>query len=391
VFSVTLVAGNAGGLGASSTLLMNLAAAPTAPSITSAAAASGQAGTAFTYQITTNTAATSYGLTGTLPLGLAFNTSTGAISGSPAGSGVTTVQLTATGAGGTSAPQSLVLNIAPAANVPVITSSIYASATVGQSFTYNITAQSVPAFPAAPFPAPFTLDAANLPAGLAVNPSTGVIQGQPTVAGVFTVGLVGTNSAGTGPITLLTIFVAPAPTAPTITSSPYAAAQVGIAFSYQISGTNNPVSYDVLGAPAWMTVNSSSGALAGTPTDAGSFTVQLVATNAAGASNPLTLTIIVAPSANAPTITSTRTASGAVSTVFSYQITAVVPTGAGAVTSYVATGLPAGLSLNAGTGLISGTPTSSGQYAITLIASNASGGSQPVILILAIAPSFTIN
>ena len=75
------------------------------------ATASGKVGVAFTYQITTNGTATSYGLAGSLPLGLTLNTSTGAIAGTPAASGVFTVQLTATGAGGTSLPQSFVLNM----------------------------------------------------------------------------------------------------------------------------------------------------------------------------------------------------------------------------------------------------------------------------------------
>jgi hypothetical protein len=313
------------------------------------------------------------------------------ISGQPAASGVFTVQLTATGTGGTSLPQSLVLNIAPADNVPIVTSPIYASATVGQSFTYQITAASSPAFPSAPFPAPFTLDAISLPPGLGVNPSTGIIQGQPTSAGVFTATLVGTNSAGTGPYRDLTIFVAPAPTAPTVTSSPYAAGQVGVGFSYQITGTNTPTSFDVLGAPAWMAINNLTGALAGSPTSPGTSTVQLIATNAAGSSNPLALTVTIAPSANAPVVTSSRNASGTVSAAFSYQITAAVPSGAPPVTTYVATGLPAGLSLNAGTGAISGTPTQSGQFEVTLIAHSSAGDSQPVTLVLTINPSVQFN
>lgn len=395
-FNATLRAANAAGLGTPSTLVVTVAAAAAAPSITSAAAVSGKVGAtaAFLYQITTSIpagsgAVTAYGLTGTLPLGLSFNTSTGAISGRPAESGIFTVLLTATNDGGSSQPQSLVLNIAPADNVPVITSGLYASATVGQTFTYTITAASTPAFPAAPFPAPFTLDAVNLPEGLAVNPSTGVIQGVPTTAGIFTATLVGTNGAGTGPFRDLTIFVQPAPTAPVVTSTPSAAAQVGTSFSYQITGTNSPTSFEVLGAPAWMTVNGQNGAVAGTPTTPGSFTVQLIAGNAAGTSNPLTLTLTVAPAANTPVITSSRNASGKVSVTtdpqpFSYQIMAT-----NTPTSYVATGLPGGLSLNATTGLISGHPNTSGQFEVTLIAVNDNGTGQPVTLIITIAPNVT--
>src|SRR5262249_30025165 len=51
-----------------------------------------------------------------------------------------------------------------------------------------------------------------------------------------------------------------------------------------------------------------------------------------------------------PVITSPTTASGTVGAAFSYQITAT-----NSPTSFGATGLPAGLSVNSGTGVISGT------------------------------------
>lgn len=384
-FEVTLRAGNAAGLGRSSPLAVSILPAATAPRITSQAAVSGKVGQDFIYTISVDGTATSFALTGTLPLGLTLNTLSGDIVGQPAAPGVSTVQLTATGPGGTSMPQSLVFNIAPADSAPRITSSNLTSATVGQDFSYTITAAGAPPFPAAPFPAPFTLDAVVLPPGLAVNPSTGVIAGQPTAAGRFTASLVGTNSAGTGPLRDLTFDIRPAAAAPKVTSSTHQAAQVGAPFSYHIVATNNPTAYEVLGAPDWMTVNSSTGALAGTPRLAGSITVKLLAKNAAGASDPLDLTIPVAASANAPVVTSPRTATGTAGTNFTYIIAATVPAGAPPVTSYFATGLPSGLSLNPNSGLITGRPAVSGQFEIALIVRSSAGASQPVTLIVTIS------
>ena len=69
-----------------------------------------------------------------------------------------------------------------------------------------------------------------------------------------------------------------------------------------------------------------------------------------------------------PAITSAITDTGTQGTPFSYQITA-----SNNPTSYSSTTLPSGLSLNAGSGLISGTPSGSGTFSVTLTATNASG------------------
>ncbi|MBA3960406.1 MAG: discoidin domain-containing protein [Chthoniobacterales bacterium] len=74
-------------------------------------------------------------------------------------------------------------------------------------------------------------------------------------------------------------------------------------------------------------------------------------------------------SAVIPQITSPLTAAGTVGTPFNYQILAT-----GNPTSYAATGLPAGLSVNNTTGSISGTPTIAGSPAnVTLSATNSTG------------------
>ncbi|MBL9129790.1 MAG: S8 family serine peptidase [Verrucomicrobiaceae bacterium] len=75
-----------------------------------------------------------------------------------------------------------------------------------------------------------------------------------------------------------------------------------------------------------------------------------------------------APLAVTPVVTSPATVSGTQNSPFAYQITAN-----NNPASYSATGLPAWLTLNATTGLISGTPTANGTFNFTVTATNTAG------------------
>jgi|GEM_PF-3559164 alpha-tubulin suppressor-like RCC1 family protein len=84
-----------------------------------------------------------------------------------------------------------------------------------------------------------------------------------------------------------------------------------------------------------------------------------------------------------PVITSPGTASATVGQTFNYQITA-----SNSPTNFNATGLPAGLSINAATGVISGIPTSSGTFMVTVSAFNA-GGTVNNSVTVTVAPDST--
>ena len=83
------------------TLSGSIAGVASVPSITSAAQATGQVGNAFSYQITASNSPTSFGLTGTLPSGVIFDSSSGLISGTPSAAGSFSLTMSATNAQGT--------------------------------------------------------------------------------------------------------------------------------------------------------------------------------------------------------------------------------------------------------------------------------------------------
>ncbi|MGD0090295.1 MAG: putative Ig domain-containing protein, partial [Planctomycetota bacterium] len=156
-----------------------------------------------------------------------------------------------------------------------------------------------------------------------------------------------------------------APPAPVITSATTATGTTGVAFTYSITASNSPTSYNAAGLPAGLSVNMSTGAITGTPTAAGNSSVAISATNAGGTGTAtLALTIVVPP----PVITSATTASGTIGVAFSFQITA-----SNSPASYTATGLPGGLSVDQAKGIISGTPTAALATDVAISAANAGG------------------
>lgn len=155
--------------------------------------------------------------------------------------------------------------------------------------------------------------------------------------------------------------------APVITSAASATGTNGSAFNYNITATDSPISYGASGLPAGLNVNTGSGLISGTPTATGTFNATVSATNTIG-TGIAALTITVMPPPPAPVISSASSASGTSGRVFSYQITAV-----NYPTSFGASGLPAGLSVNTANGLIGGTLSATGTYNATISAANLSG------------------
>ena len=352
------------------------------PVITSGLSAETATGSSFIYQITASNTPTSFNATN-LPAGLSVNTATGVISGTPTTEGFSEVTISATNASGTAtATLELEVDYGIAAAPPVITTSSLYSDAAGQFYDQLIEATNSPS----------SYAATGLPDGLSVNASTGEITGTPTTMGSYSVTLSATNSYGTGTAVVSLLITAPLPV---ITSGTAAAGQIGTAFTYQITATNSPTSYTAYGLPTGLSFNVNSGLITGTPTVAGTFFIDLSATNAAGTgTSSLELTVAPLPP---PTVTSMGTASVSLGQPFAYQITA-----SGNPTSYAASGLPPGISVNTVTGLISGTSFAQGLYTVSLTGTNSSGtgvgvlilsvtSNVPVVTLLATTPTVTVG
>jgi len=92
--------------------------------------------------------------------------------------------------------------------------------------------------------------------------------------------------------------------APVITSSLTASGNQGSSFTYNITATNSPTSYNATGLPAGLSINTTTGAITGTPTVSGTFNITITATNGIGSDNQtLVITIGVGPCLSQTTFT----------------------------------------------------------------------------------------
>ena len=169
-----------------------------------------------------------------------------------------------------------------------------------------------------------------------------------------------------------TITVNAAPGAPVINSSAVARVIVGTSFSYTIAASGSPNGFSATNLPSGLTFTN--GIISGTPQSVGTYNLQLAATNASGVGyGNLALTVQLP----LPVITSSANAGGLTNAPFNYIIQA-----ANLPTSFSATGLPATLILNSLTGALTGTPTNSGIFNVTITASNSTGSTTNALAII---------
>jgi hypothetical protein len=163
----------------------------------------------------------------------------------------------------------------------------------------------------------------------------------------------------------------------TVTTPANQTSTVGTAASLQVqasdSASGQTLTYSATGLPAGLSINSSTGLISGTPTATGTSNVMVTATDTTGAKGSASFTWTVNPAgANTVTVTNPGTQTWTVGTAASLQVQAT-DSASGQTLTYSATGLPAGLSINATSGLISGTPTATATGSATVTAQDTTG------------------
>jgi hypothetical protein len=134
------------------------------------------------------------------------------------------------------------------------------------------------------------------------------------------------------------------------------------------------LSYKASGLPTGLSINSTTGVISGTASTAGTYNVTVTGTDSTGPTGSASYTWTVGSSSNTVTVTNPGSQSGTVGTATSLQLSAT-DSASGQTLSYTASGLPAGLSINATTGLISGTPSTASTYTVTVTATDTTGAS----------------
>ncbi len=378
VYYISIQAGNAAGLSPRSSPRV----AVSLPGITSAALVGGDVNVAYTGAPTATggTAPLVWSLsTGSLPAGLGLNTTTGAVTGTPTATGTSNFTLEVTDANNFVATQAESVVIASA---PTISSAALGGGDLHVAYT------GTPTVSGGTGPYVWSVSIGSLPAGLSLNPSTGAVTGMPTATGTnaFTLKVVDSYGLQATQSESMTIVNVPA-----FTSSPLGNGEVGVSYAGAPAATGGTGSFtwsvSTGSLPAGLSLNSSTGAVTGTPTTAGSasFTLKVTDSKSGFATQSQTFTITADP-----TITSAALSGGEVGKPY-----AAIPTTTGGTTPFawsVTSGsLPAGLTLNPSTGAVTGTPTANGPFSFILTVTDADAmvASQSESFSIVAAPTIT--
>jgi DNA-binding beta-propeller fold protein YncE len=314
---------------------------------------------------------TSYSVSPALPAGLSLNSSTGVISGTPmVVAGNATYVVTAYGSGSSAtASLSITVNDQPpsALSYAAGTAAYIVNSPITDNFPTN-TGGTVISYSVIPA----------LPSGLSLSTTTGIISGDPTaVTATANYTVTATNSGGSTTATLtIVVNAVPVPTNPAapaglVYNPGTAVYTVGVPIPENVPTSTGgaPLSYSVSPAlPAGLRISAApiiplgdaaTGVISGTPTAAtATATYTVTANNAAGSTTAtLAITVNAADASPAGLAYSAPAPVYAAGTPITPDVPSTRATGATPTSYSVSPDLPAGLSLNPVSGIVSGTPS----------------------------------
>ena len=313
-----------------------------------------------------------FGLSGILPTGMTFDTGTATLSGTPTQVGSFNFTVTATDAGGCTGSRGYTLDIG--CNAITVNPSSIAGGTLGTPYSQTFTqAGGVGAIGWSV--------SGTLPAGLGLDPSTGILSGTPTQIGSFSFTVTATDAAGctggrdyTLDVGCQAITVGPTTIATGTAGSSYSQ-------TFNQTGGVGAIGWSVAGTlPAGLGLDPSTGVLSGTPTQIGSFPITVTATDANGCVGSRDYTLVVG--CQVLTVDPPTIPAGTVGTPYNQTFTQTG--GIGGVTWSLSGILPAGIGFEPATGVLFGVPNEIGSFPITVTATDSNGcvGSRDYTLVI---------
>jgi gliding motility-associated-like protein len=226
---------------------------------------------------------------------------------------------------------------------------------------------------------PYTYTATNLPPGLGFNDLTREITGTPTQKGSFPVHVTATDKNGNS-VTKDYIIVVRDPLV--LAQTTLANGTVNVLYPTQTipaaTGGSGSYNYTASNLPSGLGFDPITRAITGTPTVAGTFVIPVKVTDTEGNTVTTNYTIVVGN----PLLLATKPlADGTVGVTY---VTETIPaaTGGDGNYTYTASNLPLGLSFDAATRKISGTPTKSGSYNVSVNVTDGAGASATQVYVI---------